>query len=60
MKLRAQRRQKLELYVPLQGETGEEQELPKCHRALENQLNQEFLSGKPVGGECCWQLGARS
>ena len=49
MTLRVKRRQKLELYSLLQGETGEEQELQKCHRAFENKLNQEFLSGKPVG-----------
>lgn len=49
MKLRVKRSQKLELPLLLQGETGEEQKLQKCHRAFENKLNQEFLSGKPVG-----------
>lgn len=49
MKLRVKRSQKLELHLLLQGETGEEQKLQKCHRAFENKLNQEFLSGKPVG-----------
>lgn len=36
MKLRVKRRQKLELHLLLQGETDEEQELPKCHQAFEN------------------------
>lgn len=49
MKLRVKRRQKLELSLLLQGETGEEQGLQKCQQAFENKLNEEFLSGKPAG-----------
>lgn len=49
VKLGGKRRQKLERYLLLQGETGKEQELEKCHQAFKNKLNQEFLSGKPVG-----------
>lgn len=57
MKLRVKRRQKLELHLLLQGETDEEQELPKCHQAFENKLNWEFL-GSCLEGVCCWQPGA--
>lgn len=57
MKLRVKRRQKLELHLLLQGETGEEQEVPKCHQAFENKLNGELL-GSCLEGVCCWQPGA--
>lgn len=49
MKQRLKRRQKLESYLLLQGETSKEQELQKCYQAFKNKLNPEFLSGKPVG-----------
>lgn len=57
MKLRVKRRRKLELHLLLQGETSEEQELPKCHQAFENKLNWELL-GSRLEGVCCWQPGA--
>lgn len=53
-------RQKLELCLLLQGETGEERELQKCHQAFENELNQEFLSGKPVGRSALLAAGSHN
>lgn len=57
VKLRVKRRQKLELHLLLQGETDEEQELPKCQQAFESKLNRGFL-GSRLEGVCCWQPGA--